>query len=770
MRVLLVAHGFPPTAMGGTEIYTHDLARALRSAFGDEVFVLAREADPSRPEYELRHERRDGVEVFLVNNTFRRCRSFAETYANPAIRGLVARVIDDVRPDVAHLQHLTCLSTELVVELEERRIPTLFTLNDYWLLCHRGQLLDLDLQRCDGPGAGCERCIGTAAAVGERGYRLAGAVRAVERHLPAPLARVVGRGARAVAGTFGRRARAAAEGERRARHMRWIAGQVDHLLAPSQTLRRRFLDFGLPADRISHVQQGIDQRPLAGIERVPADRLRIGFLGSMMASKAPHLLLEAFAGLPPGAATLEIYGSFAGYHGDDSYRLRVEPLLRQPGVRHHGAIGRSEVPRALANLDVLVVPSIWLENAPFVIREAFAAGVPVVASDLGGMAEMVDHGVNGLRFRPGDAADLRRTLRRLLDEPGLLERLRAGIPRQMTIEEDAAQLRELYLRHLQARPTPSHQRLAAVVLNFRTPQDTLLAVRSLQSSRRRPDHIVVVDNGSGDGSAELLRRRLEGVVVLDTGANLGFSGGTNVGIRRALADGAGAVFLMNGDVMLAADTLGRLERALASDPDVGLVAPVILHRADPSRIASAGLSFRRLSGRMRHVDADRAYDQVAPPASRHVAAVAGCAALVRREVLERVGLLDPDYFFTFEDLDLGLRASTHGFSSLTVGDAVAYHAGSLSIGPRSPLRLYYTTRNHLLVASRAAPLPFPLSAARAGVILLLNLAHAARCGWVPLPQAVAAVLRGARDHLRGRYGKAGPGGGATTGRSDECVR
>lgn len=754
MRVLLVAHGFPPTAMGGTEIYTHDLARALQDGFGDEVFVLAREADPARPEYELRHERRDGLEVFLVNNTFRRCRSFAETYANPAIRGISARVVDDVRPDVAHLQHLTCLSTELVLELEERGIPTLFTLNDYWLLCHRGQLLDSRLERCAGPGVGCDRCIGAAAAVGERGYRLAGAVRAVERRLPAPLASVVGRGARAVAGLIGRGARAAAEGERRTRHMRWIAGQVTHLLAPSHTLRRHFLEFGVPADRISHVQQGIDQRSLAGVERVPGDRLRIGFLGSMMVSKAPHLLLEAFAGLPPGAATLEVYGGFAGYHGDDSYRLTLEPLLRQPGVRHHGPVDRSEVPRALANLDVLVVPSVWLENAPFVIREAFVAGLPVVTSDLGGMAEMVDHGVNGLRFKPGDAADLRRTLRRLLDEPDLLERLRAGIPRQMTIEEDAAQLQELYLQHLRARPAPAPQRLAAVVLNFRTPQDTVLAVRSLQSSRRRPDQVVVVDNGSGDGSAELLRRRLEGVEVLDTGANLGFSGGTNVGIRRALADGADAVFLMNGDVMLAAGTLGRLERALASDLRVGLVAPVVLHRADPSRIASAGLSFRRLSGRMRHFDADRAYDPLAPPPSCRVAAVAGCAALVRREVLERVGLLDPDYFFTFEDLDLGLRAARQGFISLTVGDAVAYHAGSLSVGPRSPLRLYYATRNHLLVARRAAPLPFPLSAARAGVILVLNLAHAARCGWVPLPQAAAAVLRGALDHLRGRYGEA----------------
>jgi GT2 family glycosyltransferase/glycosyltransferase involved in cell wall biosynthesis len=749
MRVLLVAHGFPPSAMGGTEIYTHDLGHALSRSCGAEVIVLAREADPERSEYSVRELDQGGLHIYLINNTFRRCRTFSDTYRNPVIRSIGAAVIDRIAPDIAHLQHLTCLSTELVLELAARRVPVVFTLNDYWLLCHRGQLLDMGLARCAGPHVGCEGCIRGEAGHGRAGYRAARLARGLRAFLPGAVARQVDAAARAGGRLLERRGRATSEGEQRTAHMRWIASHVTRFLAPSHTLRRHFIDFGVPADRITHVQQGIDHRRLQGIERVPGARLRIGFLGSMMVSKAPHLLLEAFRGLQEGSASLEIFGGFAGYHGDDSYRQRVEPLLDWPGVHHHGSIPHAEVPRALTGLDVLVICSVWLENAPFVIREAFVAGLPVIASDIGGMAEMVRHGVDGLLFRAGHAGALRDALKRLIDEPGLLERLSAGIRPMMSIEEDAAQLATLYADLVaEHRPAPS---MAAVVLNYQTPLDTVLAVRSL----RTVAPVTVVDNGSADSSVVVLRERIDGTPIVETGRNLGFSGGVNVGVRAALEGGADAVLVLNGDVMLGADAPRRLAATLACDPALGIVAPLVVDRAQPSVIASAGLSFERFSGRMHHIDAGRRFDPREGMLTRRVAAVNGCAMLIRREVFDAIGLLDEDYFFSFEELDLCLRARRAGWESACVGDAIAYHAGSLSIGASSTRRLYFATRNHLLLARRAAPLPWPASAARASVILALNLAHALRCGWGPVGERIAQVGRGWRDHLRGRYGADG---------------
>jgi len=399
MRVLLVVHGYPPWGNGGTEIYVHDLARALVAHCGDEVSVLTREADADRPELALRREERDGVRLVVLNNTFRDCHSFEETYRNGRIREISAGLLDEIAPDVCHVQHLTGLSTDLVLEAALRKMPTVMTLNDYWLLCQRGQLLDLDLARCDGPRpAGCARCLHTT-------HRSAA---------------------------------------RRLDHVEEIAAHVSRFLAPSATLRQRFLAHGWEASRLTLAHQGVDHAPFRGLTRTASDRLCLGFVGSLMASKAPHLLLEAFGGLAPNAASVDLYGPHAPYHGDDRYRDRLEPLLALPGVRHVGAVPHERIPAALAALDVLVVPSIWIENAPFVIKEAFLAGVPVVASDLGGMAELVEHERSGLLFQVGDVDDLRRALERLITEPGLLDRLRAGIPPVKTIEEDAEATHERY--------------------------------------------------------------------------------------------------------------------------------------------------------------------------------------------------------------------------------------------------------------------------------------------------------------------------------------
>lgn len=757
VRVLLVVHGYPPRAWGGTEVYTHDLARALARA-GDDVAVVAREADPARAEYAVRREDDGEVRVYLVNNTFRNVASFPESYRSPSIRRAVAGVVDRVRPDVAHLQHLTCLSTGIVDELGARRIPVLFTANDFWLICHRGQLLDLDLERCEGPHGGCDRCIAGDAGVGQTIGGAAARFRSLERRLPGWLAGPVGGAARSVARRTASDGRAAEEAERRLAHMRRVADRVDLFLAPSETMRTKLVAFGVPPKRIIRVSQGIDvarferARGIAEARRGSGDGspLRVGFVGSLMVSKAPHLLLEAARGIPADRLVVEVYGGDADYHGDGSYRRRVEPLLATDGVRWHGPVPHERVPEVLADLDVVVVPSVWLENAPFVIREAHAAGVPVVASDLGGMAEMVRHDVDGLLFAPGDAGALQAALQRLLDEPGLLARLREDTPSELTIDEDAA---FLCARYREVSPRPRRDRsLAAVIVNYRTPREVELATRSLASSRRRPDRVIVVDNGSDDGSAERIRVSLPGVELVETGSNLGFPAGSNVGLRVALDGGADRLLLLNPDVLLADDALDVLEEVLDDDPRVGVVAPLLLDRSDPSAVASAGMRFGQWTGRMRHDDVGRSFATEAVRRRRTVAGASGCALLLRREMLEDVGLLDEEYFFGFEDLDLCLRARRAGWATVCAGDAVAYHQGSAAMGESSPARLYYATRNHLLVAARAAPLPAPASALRALAIVALNLAYAIRLPAVPTLAGLGACLRGARDHLRRRYG------------------
>ena len=268
-----------------------------------------------------------------------------------------------------------------------------------------------------------------------------------------------------------------------------------------------------------------------------------------MISKAPHILLEAFQRLPPGTATLDVVGAHADYHGDSSYRNVLGPLLSTPGVRVHGAQPRDRVADLLASLHLLVVPSIWPEPSPLVIREALLTGVPVIGSNIGGIPEIVEHERNGLLFEPGDVDGLYEALNRLCEEEGLLDRLRSGAAETpiRSLADDVGATRRLYEAHLcsvrlqadrrQVRLKPDTTPVVSVVLNYRTPADTSIAVASLKASERVPE-VIVVDNDSGVACRDALARWNGAVTHLQTGSNLGFSGGMNAGIRQALAVGA----------------------------------------------------------------------------------------------------------------------------------------------------------------------------------------------------------------------------------------
>jgi GT2 family glycosyltransferase len=297
-------------------------------------------------------------------------------------------------------------------------------------------------------------------------------------------------------------------------------------------------------------------------------------------------------------------------------------------------------------------------------------------------------------------------------------------------------------------------RLAAIVLNYRTPDDTRLAARSLLASRRPCDQIVIVDNDPIDERCRTLTECMPGLTYLRTNENRGFSGGMNAGIRHALSRGADAVFLVNSDVIVPPDCIATLEQCLDATVNGGVAGPVLRSRANPGRLASAGMTYAPRSGRMRHLwfGMQSASGDVWP--DRVVDGVSGCAMLVRRTVFESVGLFDEDYFYSFEDLELCLKARQAGFATVVAGAATAYHEGGRSIGIESPRRLYFAARNHLLMARRIPTSAAPFMVAyRHFSILALNLAHAMRSRGGSLPARLGAVSRGACDYLRGRFGE-----------------
>jgi len=451
MRILYLVHGFPPTALGGTEIYAHALARELVKTHGDELFILARESRPERAEYALRRESQEGLEILWINNTFSGCADFEASYRNPELADAVEAEIEALAPDLIHAHHLSGLSTELLLRLSKRGLPVLFTLHDYWMICNRGQLFDREHKRCEGPyPEGCAGCVDSFAIAGGAALKGSGWAKAISRRLPwlNPLRDLLKRRLeRLIASRLPADAGLQLTAQRKA-HMLELSRHVTRFHSLSKTLHQEYLRLGVEPARLELHETGIPQEHLKHIERHPSERLRVGFLGSLIVSKAPHLLVQAFEGIPASQASLHFFGAIGSYHGDDSYRRLLEPLLAKSHVAAPRTVPHAQIAEALGDLDVLAVTSVWLENAPLVIREAFCAGLPVIAPDLGGMAEMVEHGKSGLLFKPGDSDSLRAAILRLVQEPELLASLREGLPEVKSVEQDACETRETYLELL----------------------------------------------------------------------------------------------------------------------------------------------------------------------------------------------------------------------------------------------------------------------------------------------------------------------------------
>ncbi len=444
MNIVLAVHHFPPRYVAGAELYTYRLARQLLHA-GHRVEVVCVESiTEGTLEPRCVSEEYQGIPVHRLFFHLALSPDPARwEFWNPSLGAWFGRFLNEHQPDLVHF-HAGYLLTGSVLEAARAAgIPRVLTLHDYWFLCPRIHLQRPDGSLCEVPDdpAECVWCRLTE----KRRYRLPDqATRGAAGYLARgflsrpPLDR-----------WSGWAARVEVIRERREK-LGCALRQVDVLIAPSHFLKRMFVQRGgLPPDQIRYLRLGLDdgasRRSVPHDERNPGRHgLRVGYLGQIAPHKGVHVLVEAFRslGLSDGSCELRVYGDMGRF---PRYGERLRRLAQgDPRIRFEGVVDNRRVPEVLVGLDVLVVPSIWYENSPMTILEAHAAGVPVLASDLGGMAEMVRPGVDGLLFQVGDSQDLAVRLRELVENPDLLPRLRTGIPPVWTLEQEFGELMEIY--------------------------------------------------------------------------------------------------------------------------------------------------------------------------------------------------------------------------------------------------------------------------------------------------------------------------------------
>lgn len=237
--------------------------------------------------------------------------------------------------------------------------------------------------------------------------------------------------------------------------------------------------------------------------------------------------------------------------------------------------------------------------------------------------------------------------------------------------------------------------VAIVVLNYNGRADTLACLQSLTQVDYPHARVIVVDNGSTDGSVAAFRAAYSDLEIIETGANLGFAAGNNVGIRRALADGTDYVLLLNNDTEVAPDFLSALIHACGEDPTIGIAGPKIYYYDTPRTIWSIGgvIDWRRGCSRMRGVDE---VDQGQFDTPVDVDFITGCALLVRREALDQAGLLDERFGMYYEETEWCVRIARAGWRVVTVPQSVLWHKIRPNQQDQSPRITYYMTRNRLL--------------------------------------------------------------------------
>ena len=224
--------------------------------------------------------------------------------------------------------------------------------------------------------------------------------------------------------------------------LRHLLGQVDAFVSPSDFLKRRFVEWGLAAERITVIPNGLAATTPAP-HRESTRRDRFAFFGHINRFKGAKLALDASTRLSADgvAHRLDLHGG-AAFQTPDFMADFAKRLVAAPMATHHGAYDRATLGARMRDADWVVVPSLWWENAPLVIQEAFAHRRPVIAADIGGMAEMVRHGTNGLLFRAGNARALAETMAQAAGDPALWQRLVDGIAPPVTLDQAAeAQLR-----------------------------------------------------------------------------------------------------------------------------------------------------------------------------------------------------------------------------------------------------------------------------------------------------------------------------------------
>lgn len=450
MRIVLTTHVFLPEYSSGTEILTFNTAKELQR-FGHEVEICTGFPDRQGLADSERFDTYiyEGITVRRFLHAVAPMGGYTDVaeaeYNNRFFARWFQNYLAQFKPDIVHFFHLGLLSASAIDVCRESGVPMVMTPTDFWLICPNNQLRLPDNSLCTGPDRDSVNCMKHAVS-NNQSPGIARVFNSLPRSLVASMIWFVNRGA--FSGSwFSPMVRAL---HRRAAFLRKRMNKLDRMIVPTRLMQEMLIRNGLDPKKVVFSRFGL--RPTAGEARTEDKdgKLRIGFIGGLSEHKGSHLLVSAVRGLPElSSLELKIYGRT---DLKPQYFAKLQQLADADQRIHFcGTFPNESIGKIFAELDVLVVPSIWYENTPLVIYSAQEASCPVIASNLGGMAEVVEHEKNGLLFEAGNVEGLAAAIKRLASDRELLLRLANNAVAPKPIGDYALELEAIYDEVLVAR-------------------------------------------------------------------------------------------------------------------------------------------------------------------------------------------------------------------------------------------------------------------------------------------------------------------------------
>ncbi len=464
MKILYIIHVYWPNYQAGSENYTHYLAQEMESLGHDvSIFTMETLEDNS---YSVKEYDEDGVSVFKVYKNSDDMRSIEQTYFDTKLDSIFENIFKRINPDIVHIQHLRNMSINMTNIINLYNIPIVFTLHDLWLECLNGKKLRLNGQMCLKRSVEeCSKCLSPALFITNK---------SIFDKIYLKIDRLSGHDKK-------KRQKGVMK---RNNVMKQIISKVNLFISPSKYIRDEFIKWGIPKEKIIYSRNGMKIIKNEGLlikneelrikneknacnddgceEKIPGQCGEMGggsnkelgikngnvkfvFTSHIQKLKGIDVLIEACEILQRRSINnvyVELYG---GLGKNEKYNKEFNNKINKlKNVKYKGAFQNTDINKILSDVDYLILPSIWPENAPLVIDEAYLNNIPCIVSNIGGMAERVDDGKNGLHFKVGDAKDLADKMEYVSKNTNIRERFVKNIPHVKTIEENAKELERIY--------------------------------------------------------------------------------------------------------------------------------------------------------------------------------------------------------------------------------------------------------------------------------------------------------------------------------------